>query len=608
MKSHRITAKRLAAVGCMTAASLVLAACGSGTSGTSSSSTQTTAVFAEGPAAPPNYIFPLASLQYFSVSNINQFQVLMFRPLYWFGSNGTVSLNENLSLANTPQYSNGGKTVTITLKNYKWSDGKPVTSRDIGFWINLVKAAVAENPGNWAGYVPNLFPDNIASYTLPNSKTIVLNLTRAYSQTYFTYNQLSQLNPLPQHAWDKTSANGTVGNYDSTPAGATQVYNFLINEAKNTATYATNPLWQVVDGPFRLTGFTSTGEVTMVPNPNYSGPVKPTIKKFIELPFTTDTAEFNQLRNPGGGQKIDYGFVPAQLTNQKNVSGYTFAPWTGWQITYFPLNFSNPKTGPLFNQLYLRQAMQMLVDQPAYIKSIFNGYAYPTYGPIPLKPTSQFLDSTELNNPYPYDPTKAVDLLKSHGWQINANGTDVCTNPGTGSNQCGAGVASGAKLSFNFEYVSGAQVVQSEVEQLASAWSKAGIHLNLSSKTFNQVLNDAVPCTAGTPCNWDMAFWGGGWIYAPDYYPTGDELWATGAGSNSGAYSNPTADALIQKTEYAGGTIQDLKNYEDFMTKNLPVIWLPVAYAQLSEINVNLKGATPQDPLLNLNPENWRFN
>ncbi len=606
MKSHRLTAKRLAAVGCMTAASLILAACGSGTSG-GGSSTQTTATFAEGPSAPPNYIFPLASLQNFSVANINQFQVLMFRPLYWFGSNGSVALNEKLSLANAPVYSDGGKTVTITMKKYMWSDGQPVTSRDVGFWINLVKAAVADNTANWAGYVPSLFPDNIASFDTPNSSTIVLHLTKAYSDNYFTYNQLSQLNPLPQHAWDKTSVTGAVGNYDTTPAGALQVYKFLAGQAQDTASYATNPLWQVVDGPFKLTGFTTSGQVTMVPNPNYSGPVKPKIKKFIELPFTTDTAEFNQLRNPGGGTKIDYGFVPAQDTNVKNVSGYTFAPWAGWQITYFPLNFSNPKSAPMFNQLYIRQAMQMLVDQPGYIKGIFNGYAYPTYGPIPLKPASQFVDKTELNNPYPYDPTKAVDLLKSHGWTITVNGADVCSNPGTGSNQCGAGVPAGAKLSFNFEYVSGTQVVTSEVKQLSSAWSKAGIQLNISAKPFNQVLQDAVPCTAGTPCNWDMAFWGGGWIYAPDYYPTGDELWATGAGSNSGAYSNPTADALIQKTELAGGTLQDLKNYEDFMAKNLPVIWLPVAYAQLSEISTNLKGATPQDPLLNLNPENWYF-
>ena len=35
---------------------------------------------------PPNYIFPFMSLAFFSVTNINQFQYLMYRPLYWFGN------------------------------------------------------------------------------------------------------------------------------------------------------------------------------------------------------------------------------------------------------------------------------------------------------------------------------------------------------------------------------------------------------------------------------------------------------------------------------------------------------------------------------------------
>ena len=40
-----------------------------------------------------------------------------------------------MSLANDPTWSNGNKTVTFTLKsNYKWSDGQPITSKDVLFW------------------------------------------------------------------------------------------------------------------------------------------------------------------------------------------------------------------------------------------------------------------------------------------------------------------------------------------------------------------------------------------------------------------------------------------------------------------------------------------
>ena len=51
--------------------------------------------------------------------------------------------------------------VTITLKHYVWSDGETVSARDVGFWINLLKA----NKADWASYVPGGFPDNVVSWT-----------------------------------------------------------------------------------------------------------------------------------------------------------------------------------------------------------------------------------------------------------------------------------------------------------------------------------------------------------------------------------------------------------------------------------------------------------
>ena len=55
------------------------------------------------------------------------------------------------------------------------------------------------------------------------------------------------------------------------------MYSFLTGktEAGDLGTYATNPLWQVVDGPFKLTAYDATDNgATVVPNPSYSGPVK----------------------------------------------------------------------------------------------------------------------------------------------------------------------------------------------------------------------------------------------------------------------------------------------------------------------------------------------
>ncbi len=593
---------------------MLLAACGSGPS-TGPMVKKTTATFAESPGAQPNYIFPLVRNQDFNTGTLSQFQYLMYRPLYWFGTNGQVQLNTSLSLADPPVYSADGKSVTITLKGWKWSDGTQITARDIQFWQNLVTA----NKADWAGYSASNYPDNVLSTTISptNPLQITFNLTEAYGSYFFTYNELSQITPLPQHVWDKELPTGAVGNYDETPAGAQAVYKLLDFESNSISTYDTDPLWQVVSGPWKLKSMDTAGNVSMVPNPDYGGPIKPTLTQFNEVPFTEDTTEFNQLRAATSvtNTSIDYGYIPDDDVPQRASlsSIYNFQPWTGWQITYVPENFTNPTSGPIFSQLYFRQAMQDLVDQNTFIAKAFFGYGYPTYGPVPIKPSSKFVDAFEKTNPYPYDPSAAVSLLQANGWTVNVGGVSVCSSPGGGTGHCGAGIPQGAKASFGLQYVSGQSSLDQEMAQFRSDYALAGIQINLSTAPFNTVIGNAFAC-GGTSCTWDMQFWGAGWFYAPDYYPTGDELWACSgsgndqmlAGSDAGGYCDQQAESDILATE-SSNNVSALHTYEDYIAKQLPVIWLPVAYGQLSMINKALRGTLPQDPLLQIYPENWRW-
>ncbi len=94
---------------------------------------------------------------------------------------------------------------------------------------------------------------------------------------------------------------------DSTPAGARAVYGFLNIQAKKVSSYASSPIWSVVDGPWKLTQLTSGGQATFVPNPKYDGPDRPHLAKFVELPFTSEEAEFSVLK---AGKRISVGYVP----------------------------------------------------------------------------------------------------------------------------------------------------------------------------------------------------------------------------------------------------------------------------------------------------------
>ncbi|MGH3257407.1 MAG: hypothetical protein ACRDOU_18785 [Streptosporangiaceae bacterium] len=81
-----------------------------------------------------------------SVYNNFTFIWEMWRPLYWTVYGTDPELYPPMSIANAPVYSNGDKTITISLKSsYRWSNGQPITANDILLFIDLVKAAVKES-------------------------------------------------------------------------------------------------------------------------------------------------------------------------------------------------------------------------------------------------------------------------------------------------------------------------------------------------------------------------------------------------------------------------------------------------------------------------------
>ena len=248
--------------------------------------------------------------------------------------------------------------------------------------------------------------------------------------------------------------------------------------------------------------------------------------------------------------------------------------------------------------------MQHLINQAGYISSFLQGYGNPTYGPVPLVPTSQFVSSAERQNPYPYNPATATALLRAHGWKVVANGTDVCTRPGTAANQCGAGIASGAKLSFSLEYSTGTQGVDEEVASLQSSFSQAGIQLSLSGASFDTVVGDDSSCTK--PGCWQLNYYGQGWYFNPGYNdPDGSAIFQSAGDDNEGAYASTAADSLMAKLPSGG--YPALYSYEDFLAKQLPVLWMPQFDFQISAVSSKLQGVYPQDPDSNIYPENWYF-
>jgi peptide/nickel transport system substrate-binding protein len=587
------------------AVALALAACSTASSPAASGGGKVvpgaTVTFGIQPGSTPVYILPLYSIQFWNLSDQAELENLLYPPLYWFGKgNSPLDINESLSLAYPPVYSDNNRTITITLKSgIKWSDGQPFTSRDVEFWMNLLKA----NKADYGPYIPGSFPDNVTSADYPNASTVVFHLNASYNPEYFTGTELSDINPLPQHAWDKTSMSGSVGNYDMTTAGAKAVYKFLNAQSLNTASYSTSPLWKVIDGPFRLVSNTSSGNFTFEPNSSYFGP-KSKIGKLVELSFTSATAENDALLSGS----IDYGYLPAsgsapEIPRLEHL-GYQVDPWPWYGANYVRFNYTDPAT-PFVKQQYVRVAMQELVNEPLLIKSIFHGYAWPDYGPVPTKPYTSFVSPSELNPMYPYDPAKAIATLRSHGWNVVPNGTTTCADP----SKCGAGITKGMPLAFpDVVQPSGFPDYDNMDQAIQSSMSQAGIKWELDSLTPNAVAATLAPCVAGSPCKWSLMEDLVAYAWSPGPYPDGGVPFGTGELVQGGtAPFTPTMDALIAKARTAPSnqTIADFYNYQNYAENEVPELWIPMTYYQISVIKNTLHGTEPQNVIALMTPQSW---
>jgi peptide/nickel transport system substrate-binding protein len=551
----------------------------------------------------PNFIFPLQPAANTDGYNVNLSQP-MWPYLVYSGDRGQSVVNAQESLYSSLVYSNDDQTITIVLKPWKWSDGAPITSRDFLFTYNLLKATVP----NWVAYVQGLFPDNVTSVQAPSTSTVVINLDKSYNPTFYTEDVLSEIPLLPQHAWDKESVNGPVGNYDQTTAGAKAVDNFLVKQASQMSTFTTNPLWKVVDGPWMLSQFTSGGTYTFVPNKNYSGPDKPYLSEMVNEAYTTEDAAFSDLR----AGDVQIGGVPAddiQQIPELKAEGYSIQTLPVPGVAGIIPNFYTPgMVGLIFQQLYIRQAMEDLINRPQIVSKVYDGYADPGNGPVPVTAYPNLVSSAEKGQgAYPYSPSTAISLLKAHGWNVNPSGVTTCQSPGTGPAQCGAGITAGAQLSFQLAYPSGSPETDEMEAAIVTSEQQAGIKITLKTEPFNTLVGTVGVCDASShptsSCSWQLVDFG----YEPyDLDPTGGGDFNTNGPDNQGGYSSPEMDTLINDTEYGSSTATFFQ-YENYATEQLPQLWVPNP-SIVNAYKSTLGGIEPSNPFSGTtDPEIWFF-
>jgi len=567
-----------------------------------------TVAFAEAPGANPNFIFPYLGCAYSSVNNINQFQMLMYRPLYWFGLGGSAKFVPSLSLADRPVFSHGDRTVTITMKGWRFADGQVVNASSVMLFLNMYKSDPTAYCGYNAGYG---IPDQVAS-AAGHDNTVRINFTTSVNPNWLLGTYLSQITPMPV-SWDRTSgsqastcASGKYG-AASTDAACNAVVTYLTKEGLTTSTF-TGAFWQGgVDGPWRLTSFNAIGNATFQPNPKYQGPQKAQVRYVKEVAFTTIQAEESALLNNG----LSIGYIdPSVLTSPAPDPGrvgpnwvplashYSIATGSAWSFNYAAYNFtSSDSNGAAVGQLYIRQALQYAVDQRSIIESADKGYGSAIDSPLP--PSTSSTLSKPIVNPYPFNFAAARTLLSAHGWTLQDN-VQTCTDPGSGAGQCGSNIAQGYQLSFNVVWPAGSNALDQTLLSEIANWQSLGILITHSTDTFNNVISD---CTGAKP--FEICAWGYGWAYPPSDYPSGESLFLPGGDFNVGTYANAQMSSLIKGSIF-GKT--NLSAYATFAAEQLPVLYQPQANS-IVEVARTLKSSVgfAPNPLGDFMPEYFHY-
>lgn len=587
-----------AVVGLAAAAALVAGCAAGGNGGDAATEPGDELNYALPANATPNWLMPLGISGKLATHNSSLIRSLYEPLIAYDGSMGTVDRVPTADLADTVEFSEDGLSVTITLDERTWSDGTPITSADVKFWFDVVAA----NKEDWASYRVGAMPDNVTAVETPDDSTVVLTFDQVYNQEWLLASQLTLIVPIPAHAWSITEDGGEPDPaLAETAEGAQGIWDYLIAEGEDLAGYEGNPLFDTVSGPYTLKSFSDSGRVTLAENTDYDGEDAAGIPTINFLPFTSVDAEVAAVRSG----EVDYGYIPtSELDNaaQYEDLGYDVVNWDGWSITYMPYNFNNPEMGPVYSQLYVRQALQHLVDQEQISEVVWHGAANPGYGPVPQNPDNKFLSDEQRANPYPFDPEAAQALLEDNGWTLGSDGVYVCE---TGA-ECGEGIADGQKLAITILTQSGSTETDNMFAEMKSTFEEAGVGVTIESAPLNTVLGSIAPCEADSAeCTWELPFFGtaGSWYFGG--YPSGERIFGTGAASNFGSYSDPAFDELMAATLRADDDTA-MQEYSAYGATNLPVMWMPNPVYQVSVIDSGLTG-TEQDSLGNFHPQRWAW-
>ena len=440
---------------------------------------------------------------------------------------------------------NGKETMTITYrlrKGLKWSDGQPITSKDLKFaW------EVRINPDIPITY--NVMDLKVEKVETPDDYTAVFYFKEA-DILGFTIGSLMYPEHILRARFDKSPGDLSNDPYWDSPVGS---------------------------GPYKLTKWLKGERLEFEANPNwfYGEPVTKTVIQYV-IP-NTNTIMANLL-----AKKVDIAVNTGSTAQQANMIRDKMKGSVN--VIFVPSSYREQITlntkDSILSDVRVRKALAYATDKDEINKVVYLGTFTPSYDWF----DNLAVWDQSLVTMYPYNVSKANALLEEAGWKL---GTD------------GYRYKDGKKLAIQFTISPEKPARAATAEVLAKQWKQVGVSTTTKSISWGVAMSETVPMG---DFQVTVFAWGGGspydltlgatQIYDSSEIPTQENEYNTG---NYSRWNNPDYDKAI---ETANNSVKmsivepNLKTAMKIWTDQLPAIFL-LRWVDHTYVGTNVKSYKP---------------
>jgi peptide/nickel transport system substrate-binding protein len=274
--------------------------------------------------------------------------------------------------------------------------------------------------------------------------------------------------------------------------------------------YARNPSGT---GPFAFRVWESNRQVALQRNEDYWNGAPP-LAGVVFRPITDANARVSEMLS--GGIDLMVEVPPDNVQLFADDEGFVLHEEAGPHLWFLILN---TREAP-FDDVRMRQAVNYAIDKESLVTNVLQGTATVAAGPTPEAFAWAYNEDLE---PYPYDPERAKELIAEAGYADGVETVFFVTEGGSGM----------------LDPVPMGTAIQADL-------AAVGIDARIETYEWNTFLNQVNPGLEGKAGMAQMA-----WMTNdPDTLPflaLRTEAMPEEGGFNSGYYSNPEVDALLEQ-------------------------------------------------------------